>query len=298
MPRAFFHDYRAPSVYHLILSKAPEAPLFGAIARRYEDPYICRSSLGNIVAANIWNISALHPALRLYKYCVMPDHAHFVVNVLERLPHALGTYIAQLKIKITQEARGVGTNEPIFKPDFYDRFLFTNDNLPQLCRYIEDNPRRLAIRLDHPDYFRKVNNFCLCGQQVQAYGNFQLLSNPLKDSVVIHRADTQALLEAKHRNWLYHAENKGVFVSPFISAPEKEVRRELEMAGARIILITDQHFPERYKPYAHDFSLCEEGRMLVISIRSPEQNLSRATCLRMNALAEAIASPFATTQAL
>lgn len=78
---------------------------------------------------------------------------------------------------------------------------------------------------------------------------------------------------------------------PFISAEEKAVRAEAEKAGARIILITYAAFPELFKPSAHDFELCSQGRLLIITLGLPKKTiLSRSLCLEMNALAEKIAS--------
>lgn len=108
----------------------------------------------------------------------------------------------------------------------------------------------------------------------------------------MHSADTPAQ-HARHRaEWLYTADNGGVLVSPFISKREKEIRYEAEQAGGRLILITHDAFGDRYKPAAHDFALCAEGRMLIISLaRPPKPSLSRPDCMEMNALAALISRP-------
>ncbi len=122
----------------------------------------------------------------------------------------------------------------------------------------------------------------------QAYGNLQLLRNPFKEQVVVHRAETAEQNGRNRRRWLHTGANGGVLVSPFIFTSEKAVRAEAEAAGARFILITAEPFGERYKPAAHDFDLCAAGRMLIISTNQ-SGNLSRATCLAMNELAGAVA---------
>lgn len=88
------------------------------------------------------------------------------------------------------------------------------------------------------------------------------------------------------------AASKGtVLVSPFISQAEKAIRAEAESLGAKIILITHEAFPERFKPSAHDFDLCSKGRLLIISLGlTAGTGLSRALCMQMNDLAEAIAN--------
>lgn len=73
-----------------------------------------------------------------------------------------------------------------------------------------------------------------------------------------------------------------------ISKDEKNIRAEVEVLGANIILLTNGAFPERYKPAAHDFALCEQGCLLIIApiVTLPT---SRATFMKLNALASKLA---------
>ena len=71
--------------------------------------------------------------------------------------------------------------------------------------------------------------------------------------MAIHRADTAPKKAHDRAHWLYTAANGGVLASPFISQAEKEIRREAESVDGKIILLTNEAFPERYKPAAHDF---------------------------------------------
>ena len=87
--------------------------------------------------------------------------------------------------------------------------------------------------------------------------------------------------------WLYTAANGGILVSPFISQTEKAIRAEAEEAGGRFILVTNEPMGERYKPTGREFSLCEAGRLLIVSANLPGV-LSRNNCLAMNALADVI----------
>ncbi|MBD5371337.1 MAG: hypothetical protein HDR80_09385 [Bacteroides sp.] len=65
----------------------------------------------------------------------------------------------------------------------------------------------------------------------------------------------------------------------------KQIRTQAEEVGGKFILITNEAFPERFKPAAHDFNPCESGRPLIIAptLTFP---VSRENYLRMNALAE------------
>ncbi len=159
-------------------------------------------------------------------------------------------------------------------------------------KYIRENPYRLLVRRDNPKYFSRLQHLTIAGRDYQAYGNLQLLDNPFKEAVAVHRADTEQQRLDNRSQWLHTAANGGVLVSPFISPAEKAIRAEAEALGANIILAVHEAFGERYKPAGHDFELCTQGRMLIISYGLPPgSELTRPVCLQMNALAKALALP-------
>ena len=242
-----------------------------------------------ILEEQICNIPKLCPALRVLQYVIMPDHIHLCIFAQEYLPKALGSYIGMMKVRCGQMAKEMLTiAPPIFEKDFYDRILRRSHKLDIICEYIRQNPYRLLIRLHSPDYFRRINNVEIEGSLWQAYGNLQLLDNPFKAPVVIHRADSESLRASKNRRWKHIAENGGVLVSPFISQAEKEVRRKCEEIDGKIILISNQPFGDREKPSAHNFDRCAAGRLLILAPMKPLP-ADRSTFLYLNSLAEKIA---------
>ncbi|MDE7380722.1 MAG: hypothetical protein K2N03_01165, partial [Muribaculaceae bacterium] len=123
----------------------------------------------------------------------------------------------------------------------------------------------------------------------EAYGNLFLFRNPDKEAVKISRRFSDQEKHEKKAAWIAAASNGAILVSPFISKEEKNIRYAAEAMGAKIILIVHEDFPERYKPAAHDFVLCAEGRLLIISLGLPAKSpLDRPACERMNALARII----------
>lgn len=294
LKRAFWHDYRSSGRYMITLSKRPSFPSFSTIAGDWKLPvgapgssYTRWSPAGKVIADTIFNIGKIHPALRAEQYVVMPDHVHILLWVQSPLPEKLGFYIARFKNAINT---AVGENH-IFEDGFNDQILSNKRNLNSLFNYIRSNPFRLAVRRANPDFFTRRNNLTVGESIYQAYGNIHLLENPFKEQVIVHRADTKEIYSSNRNIWLYTAANGGVLVSPFISPKEKEIRTAAEALGAKIILITPYAFGERYKPAAHDFSLCCEGRLLIISLGFPAAaSLSREVCVRMNALALQIAT--------
>lgn len=247
--------------------------------------YIKATDIGKAIKKALSNFHIVNPEIRLLQYALMPDHIHLLIFVERPTEEILGRIIARFKVAVNEEA-GI---ERVFDKGFNDQILHPSRSLDVLYRYLRDNPRRLAVRRVHPDFFRRVNALSINGNSCQAYGNTQLLDNPFMEQVVVHRADSQASRMRNRELWLHTAANGGVLVSPFISPAEKAIRHEAEALGGRTILITNEHMPERYKPAAHDFSLCEQGRLLIISPEGLESALTRTACMRMNSLAKEIA---------
>lgn len=290
--RAPWHDYTGRCIYMLTLNKAPQVPDFGSLAGDYRIPHghkgspcVVASPIGAAIKEGLRKFPQIEPKIRVLQYAIMPDHLHILLFVQEKTEEILGRYIAAFKVEVNNAAGLKG----IFAKGFNDQILKTGRSLDTLYHYLRDNPRRLAVRRAHPEFFRRVNALRIGDRHYQAYGNIQLLDCPFKQQLVVHRADTPDVRQRHRAEWLYTAANGGVLVSPFISPAEKEVRREAEEADGRFILITNEPMGERYKPTGHDFELCETGRLLIISAGQPGA-LSRQTCLHMNALGAEIAA--------
>lgn len=285
------HDYRGRCIYHITISEAPACPAFSRITGAPSNPIISLSTIGDIIKQQILNFPNLSPAIQILQYVIMPDHIHFAIFARDYLPRALGSYIGMMKVKTGQLIRNSFPEiTDIFTPDFHDRYLLPNHNLQTIINYIRENPKRLLERRQNPLFFQCFNNLEIKGSYWQAYGNLQLLNNPFKAPVIIHRADTEQLRDAKIRRWSHLSENGGVLVSPFISPAEKEIRRRCEEVNGKVILITNKPFGDREKPAAHDFGQCSRGSLLILA---PKTQLppGRETFLFLNSIAEAIATP-------
>lgn len=281
--RASWHDYRGKAKYLITLKKRDSAPSFGKIIHSGNGS-ILLSNTGNNIKTGLASLRQICTVIRLWQYTIMPDHIHFLINVEDYLEEPLGNYIARMKVSINNLCEDL-----IFEPGFNDQIITPTRSLDVVFQYIKNNAHRLAVRFEHPEYFKRIADIEIAGRRCQAYGNLQLLDNPFKDQVVCHRVDTQEIKKSNFDQWMYAAANGGILVSPFISKEEKSIRAEAEAVGAKIILITHESFPERFKPSAHDFELCEQGRLLIISLGLPAKTeLSREHCLTMNALAQNI----------
>lgn len=299
--RSFHHDYYNPFIYHIILKKKEGCEAFGSITGDAGIPYgnpgcaaVNESRLGKIIAKTVLHLPYDYPILKLHQFCVMPDHLHLLLQVLFRSDKHLDFYIDCLKDGIArrhsvQTQRSL-TPDDIFEKGYCDKPLYDGRSIDGWYKYIRENPHRLAMRRQYPRFFRRVRNLKIGTYECQAYGNLFLLRNPDKIAVKISRRYSEEEKLKKKKLWIEGASQGTVIVSPFISPAEKSIRSEVEALGGKIILITHEAFPERFKPAKHDFDLCAEGRLLIVSLGRPAPaSLSRADCMAMNGLAEVIA---------
>lgn len=285
------HDYRSRCSYMITLSKHKSVPDFGDVIRSpftnnrfYGGVAVAYSHLGKAVKDSLRLLSEYDRAITLQQYVVMPDHIHLLIRVNGYMARTIGEYVAVWK---ANAKRFFG--KPVFEQGFNDQILYAWRSLNAVYEYIRQNPYRLLIRRERPDYFRRFNNLTLGNAQMQAYGNIDLLGNPFKEAVILHRADINTSeYERKRHLWLYSASNRGVLVSPFISPHEKRIRDEAEALGGRFIILSNKPLREREKPSGRLFDLCTQGRCLLLAPQEP-MALNRAGCLRLNSLAALLA---------
>lgn len=308
------HDYRAPWKYHVTIIKAAGCPAFGRLTGDLElrtgNPAcvgVALSPLGSLIAQEIRAINRNIPQVEVYQYVVMPDHIHILLNVKERMEKPLGYVIGNLTGSVGRKWREIAGDPAlkIFEEGYNDRIIYSHRSLDAVFKYIRHNPYRLAVRQARPGFFRKTRSVEIGGRKVTAYGNLFLLRNPFKSQVIVHRADSPETREANREGWIHLAANGGVLVSPFISPAEKAVRAAAEAAGGNIILVVNEVMTDRFKPSGRDFSLCVEGRLLIVAqvqekpadgnrakeakgSNGSRDSLSRRDCLRMNSLAREI----------
>jgi len=117
----------------------------------------------------ILKIHAIYKGVEVWKLCIMPDHLHIIVRISEDLPVGkhLGDVVAGFKGGCTRAwwrttKRRVNTQEtaadslpPLFERGYNDLILLESGQLDNWKRYLDDNPRRLAIKRLRPDYFTR-----------------------------------------------------------------------------------------------------------------------------------------------
>lgn len=179
----------------------------------------------------------------------------------------------------------------LYEKGYCDKILLRDGQLDNWKRYLDDNPRRLAVKRQCPEYFTVIHQIRIGEWSCQMVGNRYLLSYPEKAAVIVHRACSDKEYAVLKRKWLALAENGGVLVGTAIAPREKEVMREALNCGYRLIVLRENGFPSLYKPAGESFAACSRGKLLQISPWEYHMNrrkISREQCLQLNRLAEHI----------
>ena len=281
--------------------------------------YIDLTPLGMAIRdEEIQKISAIYKAVEVWKFCIMPDHIHMIVRITEDLLEGkhLGHIVAGFKggcsrawwrittptpsattpsastaSPATTPAASAEGSPSLFESGYNDLILLDDGQLDNWKHYLEDNPRRLAIKRLRPDYFTTLNYTDIGEWHCQLVGNSFLLDIPQKVAVIVHSAYSDKEYADYRKKWLACGEAGGVLVSAAIATREKEVMREAMNRGYRIILVRENGFPPLYKPAGESFDACSEGRLLQISpweYHMERHTISREQCLMLNRLVEEI----------
>ena len=303
------HDYAVPGTYEVTIVVADRRPVFGEIAgstkKGGEKPHLKPSPLGQTVLdKEIPKIHYYYPEIDIWQVCLMPDHLHLIVRISQPLSKGkhLGIVIGAFKGGISRAwwqldttvsaASASDSRSPLFEPNYNDHILEGADELERWFNYLDDNPRRLAVKRQHPEYFTIVRQRNIGEWSCQMVGNQALLSYPKKAAVVVHSAWSDEEYEKRKQKWLALGEKGGVLISAAIATREKVVMREAMNRGYRLIVLRENGFPPLYKPAGESFDACSNGSLLQISPWEYHMNrsiISREKCLQLNRLAELIA---------
>ena len=320
------HDYEQRCVYLVTMTVEGRRPLLGRLVGHagaesgsLDAPHIELSPLGKQVR-DMWEaISLYYPEVRVLATMVMPDHLHGILFVERPMEQPLGMVIKGFKAgcnKAYRQALAGGLCLPmpqhccgkengqtaskdndrahgfLFSRNYNDHILEGEGELERWFKYLADNPRRLAVKRQHPELFTIVRDVSIGEWSCQTVGNQYLLSYPEKAAVIVHSAYSDEQFKELKAHWLALAARGGVLISAAVATREKEVMREAMNRGYRLIALRENGFPPLYKPAGESFTACSQGTLLQVSPWDYHMNrctISREQCLQLNRLAQWIA---------
>ena len=179
----------------------------------------------------------------------------------------------------------------LWEPGYNDRILFFKGQLQRMLSYLDDNPRRLLLKRQHPEYFTQLGTINAAGLPMAAMGNPALLAAPTKLQVQCSRHLYPWEIEQRKQSFLAAGREGAVIVSPCISPGEQQIATACMASGIPLLVLLLKGFPPFFKPQPRYLEACSAGRLLMLA-PYPWQNEKltdmRARCLRLNDLAAAI----------
>jgi REP element-mobilizing transposase RayT len=179
----------------------------------------------------------------------------------------------------------------LWSKGYNDRILYNYYQLDRWKAYLRDNPRRLLVKHQHPEFFRVQRNLQYGSLSFSAIGNRFLLDYPVKQQVQCSRRITPEALEQQKSLLLSAAAQGAVLVSPAISPGEKAIMRAAFDAGYPLIILQENGFTDLAKPGGARFDACARGQLLLLAPWEHHNErlvIRRDQCLMLNDMARRI----------
>ena len=227
--------WKGVGVYHITLTVPSRQPLLGKLIVPDDDPsraWVERTALGNAVIDELYVMCKHYPAIRIFQFCLMPDHLHAVIQVTKIMDTSIRSVIRgywqgvkklgraytlsvspELNSRTTNQekltnqqptateekmAEGKPTAEvnnwafPIFTERPFIRPLSRRGQLQVMMHYVRMNPQRLATKRLMPGFFRVQKGIVIAGRSYDGVGNVALLHAESYDVVHVRRAMVEA----------------------------------------------------------------------------------------------------------
>ena len=217
----------------------------------------------------------------------VPGVVEAVPGVVEAVPQHTGKEVPQHTEKESASAYEVASPLPLpsehrlkkddrshgllFERGYNDLISKSYDMLPRLTAYVHDNPRRLAIRREHPDLFRMHRKTEVCGLQFTSLGNHFLLDWPERQLVEMSREASVGQIEERLQQVLAAAHDGTVTYTAAISKGEQKIARIVREKGYPLVVLLNDGFPKEgspheryYKPGGVYFEACSKGKLLLM----------------------------------
>ena len=247
------NNYTERGIYLITIATEGRKTLLGTLVGKADvtegsdKPHVVLSPL-----KECWlSIQQYHPQIESMKLCIMPDHIHGILFVHEKIEKHLGHIIWGFKTGTRKAARELGllptaqlaqptelnsvqytaltaqsnpsrhtaagrAHGTLWESGYNDRILLKKDQLQHWIAYLEDNPRRLLLKRQHPEYFTLLSPIPVLDTTMPAMGNRFLLDHPQKLQVQCSRHLYPWEIEEQKQHFLQAGQQGAIIVSPCI----------------------------------------------------------------------------------
>ena len=307
-------NYRGEAVYHITLNVVDHYPLFGQLEGEGDEARVKLNTFGEQVRQLLSDQSRFYGergyALKMLATQVMPNHVHFAIQVLEKLPQSIGQVVRGFKsactsiykreyvageksaAKYSSGMNDAGENDIIHfsriftrtgsiweqdKAHYHETILHGEGQLRRMINYIHDNPRRAVMKRANPDLFKIQTEIEKEGVRMRVLGNRFLLDKARMEALYCSRTMTTEEIAARREECLAKAEEGAVYVCAAISEGEKQICRSLREAGYPLVVLLAEGFPNEedphykyFKPSGVYFEACAAGQLLLVEPAAEE----------------------------
>ena len=142
------YDYSTPGAYFITVCTANREKIFWSDRRgELRSPAnVPLSDIGIIVYNEIQKLGSVYDAVQVDKYCIMPDHIHFIMSIntdesgRTQFAPTISRVIKQFKGSITKQV-----GKPIWQKSFYDHGIRNQQDYDEIWQYIQNNPLKYAL---------------------------------------------------------------------------------------------------------------------------------------------------------
>ena len=154
------YDYSTPGAYFITVCTANREKIFWSDRRgelcspadnantgdQRSPLRVELSVVGKIVDHEIQKLNSIYAAVSVDKYCIMPDHIHFILSIdtdengRTQFAPTISRVMKQFKGSITKQ---VGRS--IWQKSFYDHGIRNQQDYDEIWQYIENNPLKYAL---------------------------------------------------------------------------------------------------------------------------------------------------------
>ena len=143
------YDYSTPGAYFITICTANREKIFwsdsrGELCSPVNAPL---SNIGEIVYHEIRKLNSVYDAVKVDKYCIMPDHVHLLVSIntdengRTQFAPTISRVIKQFKGSLTKQI-----GRPIWQKSFYDHSIRNQQDYDEIWQYIENNPLKYLMK--------------------------------------------------------------------------------------------------------------------------------------------------------
>ena len=143
------YDYSTPGAYFITVCTANREKIFwtdsrGELCSPADVPL---SDVGIIADNEMQKLNTVYTAVRIDKYCIMPDHIHMILRILSDSDGR--TQFAPTISRVVKQYKGSLTKHlgrSIWQKSFYDHTIRNRQDYEEIWEYIENNPLKYALK--------------------------------------------------------------------------------------------------------------------------------------------------------